>query len=145
MGLPNYHHHPDNWIYVRTVDGVYQDTPENFALDYGSAAPVLPPAFNERYYEPGVMHELRDNGDGTVSDVPRNVPQGLVFPKADAIIAAFDAIMTAQAIRTDPGPPPPDTFTPLAGAIDSLVADPGTSQLVKDAFSKLKTHLGEPA
>lgn len=44
------HHHPDGHVYVRTAAGVYGDTPENFALDYGSAWPALPEGMTERLY-----------------------------------------------------------------------------------------------
>ncbi len=33
--------HPDGLIYVRGDNATYCDTPENFALDYGAAAPAL--------------------------------------------------------------------------------------------------------
>ncbi len=58
MGYPNFQHHPDGLIYVRTEAGIYQDTIANFEADYGSSGPDLPAGYAGRYYEPGVNHYI---------------------------------------------------------------------------------------
>lgn len=90
--MPNFHHHPDNLIFVR-VEGQpdYCDTPENFALDFGAPYTDPPQGSAERYYEPGVSHYLSDGATAT--------PQPLSWPQGDAYIAAHAALMSAKAAR----------------------------------------------
>lgn len=91
MGLPNFHHHPDGIVYVRTASGVYADTPENFALDLGLSYRGLPTGYIERYYEPNVKHVLSNH---LLSE-----PQPLVWEDGDFYIGKFNDLMTAKAAR----------------------------------------------
>jgi hypothetical protein len=86
------HHHPDGHVYVRTAAGVYGDTPENFALDYGSAWPALPEGMTERLYVQETRHALmarHDLADG--GPMP--------WPEGDAIIAGIARLLEAQRAR----------------------------------------------
>ena len=86
------HHHPDGHVYVRTAAGVYGDTPENFALDYGSAWPALPEGMTERLYVQETRHALmarHDLADG--GPMP--------WPEGDAIIAGIARLLEAQRVR----------------------------------------------
>jgi hypothetical protein len=91
MGYPNFQHHPDGWIIIRTNAGVYMDTIANFQTDFGSSYPELPDGYIGRYYEPGVSHYLH------TSDTA--VPQDLIWMEGDAYIAAYDALAAAKAVR----------------------------------------------
>ncbi|MFQ5580268.1 MAG: hypothetical protein ACE5FZ_06620 [Nitrospiria bacterium] len=98
-----FHHHPDNLIFIRTDVGIYQDTPENFAIDMGA-----PYAFEgrERLYEPGVRHFV----DGE--------PQSLKWTNGDGYIAAVGRLITAKSEReTIPETPDPKlTYRQLRAA-----------------------------
>lgn len=62
---------PDGHVIVRSGERVYVDTPANFALDFGEAAPVLPPGAVDRIYEQGVRHPCSDGVTIVgVGDVP---------------------------------------------------------------------------
>lgn len=62
MGLPNFHHHPQGNIYIRTASGIYNDTFQNFNTDLqsvgGRSYAGLPSDCIERYYEPNVKSYL---------------------------------------------------------------------------------------
>ncbi len=79
-----FHHHPDNLIFVRTGTGVYQDAPENFIVDLGEQYTF---DGRERLYEPGVRHFV----DGE--------PQPLVWPDGDRYIAAIVSLIAAKSER----------------------------------------------
>jgi hypothetical protein len=42
--MAQFHQHPNGNVFVRSGAAVYEETPENFAGDHGSAAPTLPMA-----------------------------------------------------------------------------------------------------
>lgn len=91
MGYPNFQHHPDGWIYIRTDNGIYCDTIANFEVDYGQSYVGLPEKYIGRCYEPGVNHYFHT--DDTV------VPQDLSWPEGDTYIPAYDALIAAKAAR----------------------------------------------
>lgn len=91
MGYPNFQHHPDGLIFVRTVQGVYMDTIANFELDFGESYPGLPEGFIGRYYEQGKEHYITTGNTA--------VPQPLQWADGDRYIAAYDALMAAKADR----------------------------------------------
>jgi hypothetical protein len=95
VSIPEVHHHPDGWIYVRTQHGTYVDTPLNFSHDWkGEAFPHLPQRATERLYRQGVFHCVKD---------AENVIEGgpMPWPLGDKIIAAFDQLVSNQKVRTD--------------------------------------------
>jgi hypothetical protein len=91
MAFPNFQHHPDGFIFVRTEAGVYQDTISNFQIDFGSSYPAIPNGYIGRYYEPGVSHYLTT---GNIS-----APQSLPWPEGDRYIAAYQQLVANQNIR----------------------------------------------
>lgn len=77
MDLPNFHHHPQGDVYVRTKDGIYNDSFQNFNTDLmkvsGRSYLGMPTGCIERYYEPRkrsyLIREGYDQiGDGGFSD-----------------------------------------------------------------------------
>ena len=86
-----FHQHPDGVIIVETADGIYIDTPENFALDYGEAAPALPDGMVERFYSP----ERHFVADAKGNAFPTNEP----FPFGDAAMRALATLLSTQAAR----------------------------------------------
>jgi hypothetical protein len=98
--MSQYHHHPDDLIYVRTDKATYSDTVTNFALDFERGWP-LPCGIIELLYEDGAMprHLQFDVGGNQFAG-------GLPFPFGDEAIAAIDALLAAQARRIAPPPPP---------------------------------------
>lgn len=91
MGLPNFQHHPDGWIFIRTDQGVYADAIANFEVDYGNPYTGLPEGFIGRYYEPGVNHYVHT--DDTA------VPQTLIWQEGNAYIEAYEQLIAAKAGR----------------------------------------------
>jgi hypothetical protein len=91
LKYPNFQHHPDGYIFVRTSCGVYMDTIVDFQADYGQTYAGLPEEYIGRYYEPGVDHCLHTNDSAT--------PQDLNWPEGNAYIAAYDLIIAAKAAR----------------------------------------------
>ncbi len=91
MAYPNFQHHPDGYIFVRTSSGVYMDTIVNFQIDYGQAYAGLPEGYIGQYYEPGVDHYLHTVDSAT--------PQELNWLEGNAYLAAYDTLMTAKATR----------------------------------------------
>lgn len=88
------HQHPDGFIYLRTDAGIYRATLAEFEQDYGMPFPALPDGFTERYYKPGAKHNVQNE---------RGVEgQPLPWPEGDAILAAFDVLMTKQQARENP-------------------------------------------
>jgi hypothetical protein len=106
--MSQYHHHPDNLIYVRTEKGIYCDTIANFAIDFGQIWP-LPDCVSELLYEDGPKSRH------VVFDAAGNqFASGFVpFPFGDAAIAAIDALLAAQVKRDAPPPPPEPVQAPL--------------------------------
>lgn len=86
------HQHPEGLIYVRTDEGVYGDTLENFKIDYGSIAPMLPEGITERIYEPSKRHALIMNHD---------VIDGGPMPwlEGDEIISGIQRMLKSQKAR----------------------------------------------
>lgn len=91
MGLPNFHHHPDDLVYIRTESGYYLDTPENFALDMSGVYSGVPSGYIERYYEPGVSHQLRTSYSAD--------PQNLSWAEGDAYISGYSTIVSNKEAR----------------------------------------------
>lgn len=87
--MAQFHHHPDNLIIIRTIIGIYMDTPQNFAVDLGADYPGLPDGSRERLYEPGVRHFLD------------NEPKDLAWHPGDEYIAAVSTLLAAQKARQD--------------------------------------------
>ena len=90
--------HSDGTIFVRTDTGIYGDTLENFALDFGEAAPSLPEGYIGRIYEPNVRHAI-SNGESVIGGP-------LPFDFGDLAIGAIAALLAAKAARETPPPPP---------------------------------------
>lgn len=86
--MPNFHHHPDGLIFVRTKSGIYKDTVDNFRLDLGQSYAAT--TVVERFYEPGKRHVL--NGR----------PQALAWAEGDGYIGAIAALLSARAQRVKP-------------------------------------------
>jgi len=62
--VSEFHHHPDDKIFVRTDTGVYRATVAEFATDITtlslSSYPGLPEEYDERFYDPAGKHELKN-------------------------------------------------------------------------------------
>jgi hypothetical protein len=122
--MSQYHHHPDNLIYVRTEKAVYCDTVANFALDFGRIWP-LPKDVSEILYEDNPSFDknsgprcLRFDRAGNQLAGPRP------FPFGDAAIAAIKTLLAAQAKRKADAeeaakPPPPVPAPPPKGPVPS--------------------------
>ena len=95
MGLPNFHHHPQGNIYIRTNSGVYNDTLANFNLDLKSigAKPYagLSELYKERYYEPNVKAYLIENDYDQVGDPD--------FNDGDLYISLCEQLQVAKQAR----------------------------------------------
>ena len=91
MDNPNFQHHPDGFIFVRTGSGTYVDTVAKFQIDYGGSYTGLPSGYIGRYYEPGVCHYLT-----TGSNI---APQSLTWIEGDRYIAAYQQLIANQNIR----------------------------------------------
>lgn len=89
------HQHPDGLVYVRTDDGVYMDTLENFALDYGQGLPALPAGADDRIYAQGKRHAIMGGGN-VIAGGP--VPWDL----GDQLINSVSALLAAQDARRNP-------------------------------------------
>lgn len=82
-------------IWVRTeTSGSYGDTVSNFALDYGSPAPTLPPGADEQIYEVDVRHPYHKNGN-VIGGGP------LPWPTGDTILGAISTLLANQAARRE--------------------------------------------
>jgi len=92
--MPNFHHHPDGLIFIRTDAGIYRETVENFEADLGGAYAGLPDGFSERMYEPDARHVLCDGAGAE--------PQPLKWGEGDGYIRSFDALMAAKDARENP-------------------------------------------
>ena len=87
-------------VRVQSGGAVYADSAENFAADFGEAAPSLPDGATERIYEPGRRHAI-------VAD--DNIIGGgdAVWLFGDTAIAAVGSLLAAQTLRHgDPAPLP---------------------------------------
>jgi hypothetical protein len=94
--IPEVHQQTDK-VWVRADSGLYQDTPENFALDcagvgISEALPDLPSGAVERIYQQGVRHPIQD----AISVVAGGE---MPWPLGDEIIAAIDHLLAAQEAR----------------------------------------------
>ncbi len=94
MNLPNFHHHPDGLIYIRTDSGIYVDTIANFVLDSEQSYDNLPGIYIERYYEPGITHKLKTDSSES--------PQSLSWSIGDNHIANFDTVVANKQTRLNP-------------------------------------------
>lgn len=89
-----FHHHPDNIIYLRSDQGDYHDALANFLLDIAAAGLTysgLPVGAQELRYIPGTGVLAYKNGDQEFV--------GLETPELQAILANIDTIKNAQAKR----------------------------------------------
>jgi len=89
-----YHHHPDGLIYVRGEQAGYMDTLENFARDYGHAAPALPVGMVECIYEPGGRHVYFDAKQNA-----HPLEHEANSAEHEAICVKLDDLLTAQSRR----------------------------------------------
>lgn len=107
---------PDGFVMVMNGDpaAAYRDTLANFATDYGEPAPSLPEGAREMIYQQGVRH-LYAAADGVIGggDMP--------WAWGDAVIAACDDLLAAQAARTAPADPPPPSLEELIAAKDAAI------------------------
>lgn len=87
-----FHQHPDGIIYVRGVQATYSDTLANFIADFNIVPPALPAGADDHIYMQGRRHAYMGAG---------NIIAGGAMPwlQGDAIIAALDAGLAAQAAR----------------------------------------------
>jgi hypothetical protein len=92
--MAQFHQHPNGSIYVRSADGVYEETPENFAADHG-APPALPDGVLERLYDDGGRHALIDAKGNHVDTGP------IPFDFGDAAIAAYSSLIGKKKTRED--------------------------------------------
>jgi hypothetical protein len=117
--MPNeFHHHPDGFIYVRTVSGgTYADTVAHFTTDSGGAPPALPSGATEQIYTQGVRHAFIGGG---------NVVAGgaMPFAWADTLFTNIANLLSAQQARESGAPPfvPP----PPSGGTTTRSATPET-------------------
>jgi len=99
-----FHHHPDNVIYLRGQNGVYAADRATFDADLAAlAVPVysgLPAGRIERRYERGDAHVRHLLFDG-VSQFAGEEP----WVEGDAIVARYVDLLARQAARV-PVPPP---------------------------------------
>ncbi len=89
---------PEGSILVRNGATIYRDTLANFTADHGSAPPALPQGALQQLYEPGKRHFYAD-ADGVVGGGDMSWAWG------DAVIAACDDLLVAQAERLSPPEP----------------------------------------
>jgi len=92
--MAQFHHHPDDLIYVRTLCGVYCDTTENFAADNNEPAPGLLRGVAQRLYDDqSKTHRLFDSFNNHVAndDVP--------WAFGDKAIANVMRLIAAKAAR----------------------------------------------
>ena len=94
LPLPQFHHHPDGTIYIRTKGAEYADSLANFLLDVGSgnAPEPLPAGADERLYIQRVSHALL-NRQGLVDGGP------MPWQYGDVAISLVEKIIAKQAQR----------------------------------------------
>jgi len=92
--MTQFHHHPDGLVYVRADNGIYVDTLENFATDYGRSAPALPDGMIECIYESGRRHvyfDAKQNAHALEGEAG--------CAEHEAICAKLDDLLAAQSQR----------------------------------------------
>lgn len=117
--MAQFHQHPDGHIYVRTNEGIYRETPANFAIDYAKKLPALPPGVVERIYDDEGRHAFIDAKGNHVDSGP------MPFPFGDAAIAAAAALHAKKKAREDAAMPvfsPPMAKPPLPGGKPNVIA-----------------------
>lgn len=97
--MPNFHHHPQGNIYIRTNNGVYCDSLENFNKDLLACGiesyTGLPADCVERFYEPsGRKYLIESDYDQRGDDS---------FTQGDVYIANYQAIAKAKNDRHNAG------------------------------------------
>jgi hypothetical protein len=90
------HQHPDGFVFVRTSEGVYGDTPENFAKDFSVMLPPLPEGADERIYTSNTRHAIMSQERGVIDGGP------IPWPLGDEIIAKIETGLQAQKNRQPP-------------------------------------------
>lgn len=90
--MGEFHQHPDGLVYVRTANGTYMDTRDNFVADFGVELHPLPDGADDHIYTQSKRHAFMGGG---------NVIDGgpMPWPEGDAIIAAVAIGLAAQAAR----------------------------------------------
>jgi hypothetical protein len=115
------HQHEDTMI-VEGPGGLYRDTPDNCALDFGVSlqAIALPntPGLDERLYQPGIRHAIIAN-DNVVAGGP------MPWPLGDQMIGDVMNALAAQAARK----PPPPAQSPVISRTQALIALQRTNKL----------------
>lgn len=93
--MSQFHEHPDGWVYVRTPNGTYVDTRENFIVDFKWQFEPTPTGCVERLYD--------DSGDGAhrLMDDKSNHHWNGDIPWAfgDRAIAAIETLLQTQKER----------------------------------------------
>ena len=103
----------DGVVTVRSADGEYIDTADNYALDQGRAFPATPAGFIGRTFVPAEKHNLHTG--------QKNEPQSLPWGPGINIIAQVAELLAAKAAREAVAPP----------------ADPGLNELYNLALESL--------
>ena len=93
----------NGFVRVQAGAAVYADSAENFAADYGEAAPALPDGATERIYEPNRRHAI-------IADDCVIAGGALPWEFGDDAIAAIGSLLAAQTLRI--GEPSPQPSTP---------------------------------
>jgi hypothetical protein len=117
------HQHPEGHVIVRTEEGTYLASRQQFAEDSPDPLPLLPEGITERIYEPGVRHALM-RGNDVVDGGPMPWPEGdKVLASAGPLKAKAEkrrsdwekkdkadrlAAAEAEARKIDPKRPPRD-------------------------------------
>lgn len=95
-----FHQHPDGWVYVRTPNGIYNDTRENFERDSGRKLRALPEGANEHIYTQGVRHCFM--GDGNIIEGGEREDAEL-----DEIINSVASLLEKKRVRDEKAAQPP--------------------------------------
>lgn len=115
----------EDFVLVRSPDGEYKDTAENYAADAGRSFPPLPTPkagarpYVGRVYIPGEKHSLLLRGKAE--------PQRLPWDPGDEILTTVAALLAAQDARrqTEQDATPPDVRQLFVRALEALLEERG--------------------
>lgn len=91
--MSQFHEHPDGTIVIRTPNGNYVDTPENFVSDFLWQLPRKPDGIVERIYDDSGRHAFMDAKSNHVGN--GEVPWAF----GDRAIAAISELISRKATR----------------------------------------------
>lgn len=135
MSKNEVHQHPDGMVFVRTPDGTYADTMENFQNDFGVTFVELPPGGDERVYTQGVRHAIHNSATGNLvagGDVP--------WPLGDELIARVqEGLEKQQARKAVEGAAQQEQFEKEAKEHSKRAMDDIRNALKEDDHKKPKT------